>query len=193
MPSLPEDEASDEAGLLAAVAAGDGAAFRQLYASYSAPLFSLAIRLVGDAGAAEEILQDSFVKIWRHAADYDACKARPFTWAVTILRRTGIDYLRKHPRSRVGMTIPDDEINHVAFVTRETARQLTEVKETATRLQGALATMVSPQRDALELALFSTLTHAEIATELAHPVGTIKTWIRRGLLDLRARLQESDP
>jgi RNA polymerase sigma-70 factor (ECF subfamily) len=193
MASLPEANTSDEIGLLAGVAAGDREAFRQLYARYSAPLFSLAIRLIGDNGAAEEVLQDTFVKIWRHAADYDAHKSRPFTWAVTLLRRTCIDQIRKRRRSPPGVSLPEDEIAPAEFATHETTRQTTEVNETTTRLHSALATVLSPQRDALELALFSTLTHAEIAARLAQPLGTIKTWIRRGLLDLRARLSEPVP
>jgi RNA polymerase sigma-70 factor (ECF subfamily) len=193
MPSSAENEISDETHLLAGVATGDREAFRQLYARYSAPLFSLAIRLVGDTGAAEEALQDAFVKIWRHATSYDARKSRPFTWAVTILRRTCIDHLRKQRRFPVGTSLPADDIAPAEFHASETTRLTTEVNETTTRLHGALATLLSPQRDALELALFSTLTQAEIAARLAQPVGTIKTWIRRGLLELRARLNEPVP
>ncbi|HEX2860942.1 MAG TPA: sigma factor, partial [Lacunisphaera sp.] len=80
----------EEARLLAAIAGGDRPAFRDLYGRYSPALLALAVRLVGDTGTAEEILQDTFVKIWRHAGSFDARKSRPFTWAVTILRRTCI-------------------------------------------------------------------------------------------------------
>lgn len=193
MASPEEQDATDESHLLSGVAAGDRDAFGHLYARYSKPLFSLAIRLVGDAGAAEEALQDTFVKIWHHAARFDARKSRPFTWAVTILRRTCIDHLRKQRRTPVVTSLPEDDRAPGEFAARETVRQTTEINETSARLNGVLATVSSPQRDALELALFSTLTHAEIAGRLAQPVGTIKTWIRRGLLDLRARLSEPTP
>lgn len=188
MSSSPQIDASEEVHLLNRVAAGDRDAFRQLYGRYSAPLFSLAIRVVGDNGVAEEALQDTFVKIWRHAADYDSRKSRPFTWAVTILRRTCIDYVRKQRRTPGGTSLPEDDLAPPEFATRETVRHTTELNETTRRVNGALATLASPQRDALELALFSTLTHTEIAARLAQPVGTIKTWIRRGLLELRDRL-----
>jgi RNA polymerase sigma-70 factor (ECF subfamily) len=190
MATSPESEGSDEIRLIAAVAAGDREAFRQLYARYSTPLFSLAIKLLGDSGAAEEALQDAFLKIWRHAPQYDARKSRPFTWAVTILRRTCIDHFRKHRRFPPGLSLPDTDDVPAEFATHETTRQVTERNETTERLHHALATLVSPQRDALELALFSTLTHPEIAARLRQPVGTIKTWIRRGLIDLRTRLGE---
>ncbi len=191
--SLPEHEILEETRWLTAIAAGDRAAFRELYARYNAALFSLAIRLVGDPGAAEEVLQDAFVKIWRYAAGYDARKSRPFTWAVTILRRTCIDHLRRHHRNLGTIPLPEDDTAPADFFTGETIRQTTEVHETTDRLRAILAGIAPPQRSALELALFSTLTHAEIATCLAQPVGTVKTWIRRGLLELRATLNEPTP
>jgi RNA polymerase sigma-70 factor, ECF subfamily len=193
MATSPDADASDEGRLIAGVAAGDREAFRQLYARYSTPLFSLAIKLVGDTGAAEEALQDSFVKIWRHASNYDERKSRPFSWAVTILRRTCIDHLRKQRRSPPGISLPDSDAASPEFATGELARQATESNEASTRLREALVTLLSPQREAIELALFSTLTHREIAVRLGQPVGTIKTWIRRGLIDLRARLGETVP
>ena len=192
MPS-PEHEVLEEIRLLAAIAAGGRPAFRELYARYSAPLFSLAIRLVGDAGAAEEVLQDAFVKIWRHAGAYDSRQSRPFSWAVTILRRTGIDHLRKHRRAPLALPLPEEDYAPAEFSTPETTRRTTEVHETAARLRATLATIAPPQRTALELALFSTLTHAEIAEHLAQPAGTVKSWIRRGLLELRGLLNEPVP
>lgn len=190
MPQLSEHEVADEIRLLAAVGAGDRAAFRQLYLHYSASLFSLAIRLIGEEGAAEEVLQDTFVKIWRHAAAYDARKSRPFTWAVTILRRTCIDHLRKHRHRPDAVPLPDDDSASTEFSAPETARQTTEVNETSQRLRATLSTITQPQRTALELALFSTLTQDEIALRLAQPVGTVKSWIRRGLLELRTTFNE---
>jgi RNA polymerase sigma-70 factor (ECF subfamily) len=193
MPASPETDVREEMRLLAAIAAGDRDAFRRLYAHYSAPLFSLAIRLVGDPSAAEEALQDAFVKIWSHAADYDARKSRPFTWAVTILRRTCIDHLRRRGRQPTLAVAPDDIEATVNYSTGETGRQFTETRETSERVQHALSAFAPPQREALELALYSTLTHAEIAARLAQPAGTVKTWIRRGLLELRDALKETVP
>ena len=99
MPHEPENAAAiEEGGLLALTGQGDREAFRLLYARYSAPLFSLAVRIVGNTGEAEELMQDAFVKIWKNAASFDSRKSRPFTWAVTIMRRTCIDHLRKRRR-----------------------------------------------------------------------------------------------
>jgi RNA polymerase sigma-70 factor (ECF subfamily) len=186
VPPLPETEAAaEEARLLARIGTGDREALRQLYARYKGPLFSLAIRLLGNAGESEELLQDTFVKVWRHAASYDARKSRPFTWAVTILRRGGIDALRR--RSRQVPTeplVPEAESGALG----ETARGSAEAHEDAERLRGAMASLPPDPRRALELALYSELTHSEIAQRLRQPVGTVKSWIRRGLLDLRATL-----
>lgn len=190
MPSS-ESEIREEAALLAAIGGGDRAAFRDLYGRYSAPLFSLALRFVSDIGTAEEVLQDSFLKIWRHAGSYDAQKSRPFTWAVTILRRTAIDRLRQQKRTPAASALPADDLLPAEFALAETARRTTEANETSARVRRVLATLASPQRDALELALFSTLTHAEIATRLAQPPGSVKTWIRRGLRDLRQTLSSA--
>ena len=194
MESHPENEAViEEICLLAQVGIGDREAFRLLYARYSAPLFSLAIRLVGDVGEAEEMLQDAFVKIWRHAASYDSHKSRPFTWAVTIMRRTCIDHLRKRRRLPMTAPLPADAGAPPGYSAGETVRSEAEAREDSERLLGALAEVPPAQRRALELALFSEMTHSEIAQRLEQPVGTVKSWIRRGLLDLRTTLNDSAP
>lgn len=187
-PSDHDPEA--EARLLAALAAGDRDALRELYARFATPLFSLAVQLLGDAGGAEEAVQDTFVKIWRHAPAYDARKSRPFTWAVTILRRTCVDQLRRRPRG-ISVSLPPADHAPDAFTAGEEIRRTAEGREQARHVQAALAAFAPPQRDALELALFSTLSHAEIARRLSQPLGTVKSWIRRGLLDLRATLDKS--
>jgi len=185
----PHSESSAaEVILLSRIGAGDRAAFRELYVLYSAPLFSLAVRLVHDRSAAEELLQDAFVKIWRHAIAYDARKSRPFTWAVTIVRRTCIDYLRMHRTAPTLIPFAAEAASSSALATSEISRRFADANETSHQVQDALAEISPDQRQALELALYSELTHAEIARQLKQPVGTIKTWIRRGLLDLRTTL-----
>jgi RNA polymerase sigma-70 factor (ECF subfamily) len=188
----PENAAiREEATLLARTAAGDRDAFRALYDRYSAPLYSLAIRLVGNAADADELLQDAFVKIWRHAGSHDPRKSRPFTWAVTILRRTCIDHLRR--RGSRPVTTPFDEDELPAAPSGANGAQAAEAREDAERLRGALAAVAPSQRRALELALFSEMTQAEIAQRLEQPVGTVKSWIRRGMLGLRTSLNDNSP
>jgi len=191
VPPPPENRALlEETDLLAQIGAGNREAFRQLYFRYSRPLFSLAVRMVGDTGEAEELLQDAFVKIWRSAAAYDARKSRPFTWAVTLLRRTCIDHLRKRrhrPPTSPLLDVLDTDSDPPAS---DTVRRTIEAQDDAVRIAAALAAIPANQRRALELAFFSEMTHAEIATRLTQPVGTVKSWIRRGLLALRTVLTD---
>jgi RNA polymerase sigma-70 factor (ECF subfamily) len=185
----PENQAAlEESRLLALMGAGDRDAFRELYARYSRPLYSLAVRLVGDAGEAEEQIQDAFVKIWQNASRYDPRKSRPFTWAVTITRRTCIDRLRRRKLQVATAPLADE-----GAAPDPGAGDLAEAREDSERLRGALADIPTGQRTALELALFSALTHFEIARQLDQPVGTVKSWIRRGLLGLRSTLADPSP
>jgi RNA polymerase sigma-70 factor (ECF subfamily) len=190
VPPPPDNEAIiQEAYLLAQIGVGDRDAFRKLYTRYSAPLLSLAVRLVGNLGESEEMIQDAFMKIWRNAASYDARKSRPFTWAVTITRRTCIDHLRKRRRLPETTTMSDEA--EVENSGGDSVRGLAEAREDSERLREALAQAPRRQRQALELALFSEMTHTEIAEVLQQPIGTVKSWIRRGLLDLRETLADT--
>lgn len=187
------DSSEEELRLLTQVANGDRAAFRELYARYSPPLFALALRMVGNVEAAEELLQDAFVKIWRNASDYDARKSRPFTWAVTLVRRTCIDHLRKRGRIPAIVELPTAGAAEPTALAAESPRQVAAAHDDAARVRRALAALPEAQRGALELALFSGLSHSEIALRLGEPVGTVKSWVRRGLLELRANLLVSAP
>lgn len=186
------EAAAEEAWLLARIGAGDRDAFRQLYARYRTPLFSLALRMVHDPGEAEELLQDAFLKIWRHASGFDERRSRPFTWAVTIVRRTCIDHLRRHRREPSPSPLGDDAAAS-AVSGLDSPLRATMAGEDREQVQRALGRLPGPQREALDLALFSGLTQAEIAARLQQPVGTVKSWIRRGLLDLRAALNAATP
>ncbi|MEO7598473.1 MAG: sigma-70 family RNA polymerase sigma factor [Opitutus sp.] len=182
---------AEEVGLLAHIGRGDREALRVLYGRYSGPLMSLAVRMVGDVGTAEELLQDVFVKVWRHAANYDPRKSRPFTWAVTIMRRTCIDHLRKRKDFAAASTQRSDTEVPNAYPSPENVRPAVQAREDLQRVDAALDDFPAEQRAALELALYSELTHVEIAARLGVPLGTIKTWVRRGLQELRTTLTDS--
>jgi RNA polymerase sigma-70 factor, ECF subfamily len=189
-PEPDNNAVAEEIRLLAQASAGDREAFRELYSRYSKPLYSLAVRFLGDPSEAEEQLQDAFVKIWQHAASFDSRKSRPFTWAVTITRRTCIDRLRK--RQRQVPTTPFDTGTEAraSGPLAQGAADVAEAREDSERLLDALSAIPKNQRNALELALFSEMTHFEIARRMDQPVGTVKSWIRRGLLGLRANLTD---
>lgn len=187
MSSTAHHEAAiEEACLLAQVGVGDSAAFNKIYDRYAQPLYSLGLRMLGNASDAEEALQDTFVKIWNNAAFYDARKSRPFTWAVTIMRRTCIDRLRKLKKDSVLTTLDAEQDRE--WSTPETVRATVSARETRSQVEAALDRIPEKQKRALELALFSGMTHSEIASALEQPLGTVKSWLKRGLFQLRSNL-----
>lgn len=192
-PTLDNEAIVEETWLVAQIAAGDARALTKLYERYSAPLFSYALRMLGSTPDAEEVLQDAFVRMWRGAPFYDPNKSRPFTWAVTITRRLCIDRLRRRASLTAAPLLGDDAFDEKAVVSDDDVRGDVQQRDDALRVRGALAAMPQAQREALELAIFSDLTHSGIAHRLAQPVGTVKSWIRRGLLDLKNLINEATP
>lgn len=191
--TLENETIVEETWLLSQIAKGEATALTKLYERYSAPLFSYALRLLGSTGDAEEVLQDAFVRIWRSAPSYDPNKSRPFTWAVTITRRLCIDRLRRRVSLNAAPLLADDALDETTAVSEYDVRGDVEQRDDAARLRHALAAMPKAQREALELAMFSDLTHSGIAQRLAQPTGTVKSWIRRGLIDLKNLINEAKP
>ena len=184
--SAHQETAIEEAFLLAQVGAGDNEAFRKLYDRYATPLYSLGMRMLKQPSEAEEALQDTFLKIWNNASKFDARKSRPFTWAVTIMRRTCIDRIRKLNRTPESVTFEPTEDQD--WSTPEKVRQTAERHEMREQVETALKDIPDKQQRALELALFSGMTHSEIANALEQPLGTVKSWLKRGLFQLRNTL-----
>ncbi len=177
-----------QAQLLRRIAGQDRQALAEFYEQTAGTLFSTAIRILGDAHEAEEVIQEAFLQIWGKAATFDAALGAPFFWALSITRNRAIDRLRARQR-RVRLT---DELREgaaadsSAFVpTAESG--LDEEDLAAVRL--AVSGLPSEQRQSIEMAFFGGMTHVEIAEALQEPLGTIKARIRRGMLKLRERLQ----
>ena len=170
---------------------GDQSAFSALYDRLSRPLYSLALRMLGDAGDAQDALQDVFLHIWSHAATYNPEQSTVFSWTVLLTRSRVIDRLRARKRRlRVVDSATGDEDADVADAsTMESAADTADKNDEAARVRSVLNNLPSEQREAIELAFFGHLTHHEIAARLGEPLGTIKARIRRGLLKLRERLR----
>ena len=171
------------------IARGDQRAFGLLYDRLSSPLYSLAVRMLGDSSEAQDALQEVFLQIWRRAAAYDAEQSTVFSWAVLMTRSRVIDRLRaRNRRLRVVATSIDDDRAEIApapVPSAESASDTIGRNEEARRVRSTLNTLPAEQREAIELSFFSELTHHEIASQLGQPLGTIKARIRRGLLKLR--------
>jgi RNA polymerase sigma-70 factor, ECF subfamily len=179
-----------EAELLGRIAAGEEAAFANLYDRFSPGLFSLVMKMVRDEKEAEDVLQEGFSHIWRRASTYDAARSSAFTWAVMIFRNKAIDHLRVRQRQQRTTDRVTEEFAHGVDGTEITAEEVGQREESA-RVRSALGKIPDDQKAAIELAFFGGLTHEQISEKLGTPLGTIKARIRRGLLKLRDCLKEA--
>jgi|SRR5215813_12935487 len=179
--------------MIARVGRGDQSAFGALYDRLSGPLYSLAIKMLGNATEAQDALQEVFVQIWSRAGTYDAEKSSVFSWAVLITRSRVIDRLRGRDRRLrvvVASETNEDKIAEAANASMvESAADTAEKSDEAARVRYVLNNLPSEQRQAIDLAFFAHLTHHEIAAQLGQPLGTVKARIRRGLLKLREQLR----
>ena len=174
--------------LLAACAQGDRAAFEQLYRQTSAKLFGVALRIVRQEDLAEEVLQDCYIRIWNHARDYREGLAAPMTWMASIVRNRSLDWLR---RSNPEVIDVDGEIvERTAGDGPGPLATLERVQDGAT-LARCLGELEAKQRQAILLAFHDGLSHSELAKHLREPLGTVKTWVRRGLAKLKTCLGAS--
>ena len=167
--------------LLSRAALRDRAAFAELYRATSAKLFAVSLRIVRESGLAEEAVQDSYVKIWNHAADYAQAKSAPMTWMAAIVRNRSLDIVR---RTREEPDVDDALAANLVDETAAPAREAAD-RAAAHALRECLQELDPDQRQSIALAFFHGLTHAELAAHLRKPLGTVKTHVRRGLARLR--------
>ncbi|MBU2754670.1 sigma-70 family RNA polymerase sigma factor [Acidithiobacillus sp. CV18-2] len=170
--------------LLLAVACGDQQAFQRFYRETSAHLYPVALRILREDGRAADCLQDAFLKIWLKASEYRAGRS-PMAWAAAIVRYQAIDLLRRMPKDEPGWEEPDWEREEWGAVHNEAALYPAERK----RIEDCLQKMTTEQRQAIVQAFYRAATYEEVATHFGAALGTVKSWIRRGLLFLRDCLQ----
>jgi RNA polymerase sigma-70 factor (ECF subfamily) len=163
--------------MVTALKAGDQSAVAQLYDRYSAVVYAVALRVLGDTGAAEDVLQEVFLQLWRNPGAFDAARGSLAPWLAVIARNRAIDFLRKRK--------PETNLEDVIIsVAPDLARDADRARA-AEKVRGVIGTMPPPQRSALEMAYFEGMSHSEIASKTGEPLGTIKTRIRAGLITLR--------
>jgi RNA polymerase sigma-70 factor, ECF subfamily len=163
--------------LVTAIRSGDQSAMASLYDRYSSIVYSVALRVLQDTGAAEDVLQEIFMQLWRSPGAFDASRGNMAAWLAVIARNRAIDALRRRR--------PQDDIETVVVSVEPDLASEAERSRAMEKVRGALEAMPSPQRSALEMAYFEGLTHAEIAAKTGEPLGTVKTRIRTGLIALR--------
>ena len=171
--------------LIAACARRDAQALRQLYDLTSSQLLACMIRILKRRALAEEALQDVFVSVWQRAAQYESKRGRPWTWLVSIARHRAIDVVRSE-RAELFREAVIEELPQLVSLDEPTAAGS---ERTAAAVTRCLARLTTEQRRGIELAFIDGYSHAEIARVTGQPLGTIKSWIRRGLLSLRDCLQ----
>ncbi|KPM23353.1 sigma-70 family RNA polymerase sigma factor [Citromicrobium bathyomarinum] len=184
-PASPERREQLKAAMLR-LSKGDRDALEVVYRLTSVKLFGICLRILGDRKEAEDALQDVYITLWRNAARYDAKRASPIAWLATFARNRAVDRLRTGKVRRGAVPVeaaaelPDGD---------PSADDLLIDAERAARVHACLDTLDEPQRGAIRTAFLEGRTYAELAERNAVPLGTMKSWIRRGLLKLRTCME----
>lgn len=166
---------------------GDGeAALRSLYDLTSSKLYGVALRVVGNREWAEDVLQDAYLNIWRIAADYRSSLSPPMAWMGVIVRSRALDFLRRRASERADSAVElDDMLAETLPGNSADPMDTSQASEQAWALHECLRKLEARQREVVSLAYLRDLSHSELAAQLKLPLGTVKTWIRRGLEQLR--------
>lgn len=173
------------AGSLVRVAAGDRAALQEVYRRTSGKLFAVCLRILKDRNEAEDVLQEIYINVWRKAGQFDADRASPITWLAAMARNRAIDRLRAAGRRQ---SRPIEDAAEVADDGLSALDQLSR-SEDARRLDGCLAELEPTHEAAVRTAFFEGLTYDELSRRVGVPLGTMKGWIRRSLMKLKACLE----
>ncbi|NMH60052.1 sigma-70 family RNA polymerase sigma factor [Alteromonas ponticola] len=164
--------------LLQDTAIGDRASFARLYQQTSPNIYAVCLKLLQRRELAEEAMQDTFIRVWHNAADYQSGRGTVLAWMTTIARYRSLDMIRrKNIRKEQGLL--DKDVIEGAQPVADSDNELSE------RLEHCMNALTDEQRQAIQLVYFNGLSHNEAVTHIRSPLGTIKSWIRRGLQSLK--------
>jgi RNA polymerase sigma-70 factor, ECF subfamily len=181
------DEVSPDATLMQQLLRRDVSAFEELYERHSRIVYSLVLRILRQGSTAEEVVQDIFLQLWRNSSRYDT--SRPFVpWLLTLARNRALDHLRLKSERQRRREDQTEEFPQIATAAPEYEKALDEGRR-AERVRALIGSLPAAQKKAIELAYFEGLSHSEIAAALSEPLGTVKSWIRNGLMRLKEGLQ----
>ena len=172
---------------LAGARAGEAeAALRELYDLTSSKLYGVALKVLGNSNWAEDVLQEAYLNIWRIAGDYRSALSPPMAWMGVIVRSRALDFRRRRASERADAGLElDDAISETVAGDSPDPMDTTQASEQAWALHECLRKLEAKQREVVSLAYLRDLSHGELAQQLKLPLGTVKTWIRRGLEQLR--------
>jgi RNA polymerase sigma-70 factor, ECF subfamily len=181
-----EGESSDSA-LVERFLRKDVSAFEELYDRHSRVVYALVVRILQQGSTAEEVVQDVFLHLWRNAGQYQSSRGPFVPWLLTLARNRALDQLRlKSERQRRR----EDQAEEIPAIAQSPDyEKALDEKRRAERVRSLMSTLSPPQKKAIEMAYFEGLSHSEIAESLQEPLGTVKSWIRNGLLRLKEGLQ----
>lgn len=188
--SLPHALAGDQ-DVLIAIARGNVEALDMLYQRYRRELYALAYSIVGDHHLAEDLIQETFVRVWRGAGSYSPQVGSVRGWLFAILRNYAIDYLRKQRQRSTPREVPLGEIECNEHLSLEDTWEEVWRREERAQLCRAMMRLSEKQRVVIELGYFQGYTHIEIAAKCGLPLGTVKSSMRLGLLALKRELMKS--
>jgi RNA polymerase sigma-70 factor, ECF subfamily len=181
------DDVSPDATLMQQLLREDVGAFEELYERHSRIVYSLVLRILRQGSTAEEVVQDVFLQLWRNSRQFDT--RRPFVpWLLTLARNRALDHLRLKSERQRRREDQTEELPQIPVAAPEYEAALDE-KRRAECVRALVGSLPAAQKKAIELAYFEGLSHSEIAASLNEPLGTVKSWIRNGLLRLKERLQ----
>ena len=189
---LRSDGMETDHDLMRAVSEGDAVSFASLYDRYSPAVLALCIRILRSRADAEELLSDVFQEVWNRPERYDPARGNVLTYLITLARSRAIDRLRSRKRRDERFTSVDDGervADEPADPGGETPLESAVLAEQRGRIRQALSDLSPDQREAIELSFYSGLSHSEISRELGQPLGTIKSRIRNGLIQLQDSLR----
>jgi len=177
--------AKGDGDLLARLQKRDPEALAELYDRYGRMVYGLILRMVQDRGIAEDLVQETFLRVWNRAAGFDSDRGAVGPWLLAVARNRAIDYLRYHGR-RCESSLDLNETEHPApFAALQTGALRFDIIKL---VKDALARLNPQQREAIELAYFEGMSQTEIAERMGQPLGTVKTWMRRALQQMRDEL-----
>lgn len=184
----PSDNERELSALVARLAGGDKNALGSLYDSTTRIVYGLALRILGDPSSAEDVTMEVYLQVWRRAGSYDPQRGTVLSWLVTLARSRAIDCLRSRKARRADLEEHVDELANLRD--SRPGPELASIQDGRSRIvQKAMAQLSRDQREAIELAYFSGLSHTEVAAQKDLPLGTVKTRIRLGMLNLRKLLE----
>ena len=189
IPSTPE-RGSVDTHLIRRLQAGETEAFAELYDRYSGLIYGLILRMVRNPAVAEDILQEVFFKVWKSAPTLDAEARSPGPWLIVVARRHTLDYLRSGQNQRELRSAPLGEQDPPSQLSL--AESDFELEERGQLIRNGLERLEARQRQVLEMAYFEGLTQTEMAQALGQPLGTVKSWVRVALKNLKKVLQKEN-